>query len=223
LGCSSIERMAGSVLLVTSLVVSGCVIGAATGSTGLSWLAWIALLPLFFTIRIASPPVALLYGGLWGLCLYLFSAATDSSAITTTIRSLGLLAAIPAVYAYLGARLTRTVGYAPMLLALGWIVVEFALQPLALRQGLLAGTQGDGTLVRIAGGLLGYLFVAFLIAFINAKLTSLVAHLAPTITRLHFSLPEQVICGWIIPHVDSRFASHILTILQPRAPPLRLA
>jgi apolipoprotein N-acyltransferase len=171
---SSLDRMARSLLLIIGLICSGGLLAGADSSHALSGAAWIGLLPLFITIRYASPRIALFYGALWGLCLYLFSVATGDGAVSATVRSMGFLAAVPAIYAYLGARLTRRVGYAPLVLAVGWIIVELALEPLALRQGLLAGTQVDGGVVRLVGGILGYVFVAFLIAFVNAQILSLV-------------------------------------------------
>jgi hypothetical protein len=57
--------------------------------------------------------------------------------------------------------LTRQKGFSPLLLGLGWIAVELALQPLGLRYGLLAATQGSGLVVRTMGYLAGYVMVAF--------------------------------------------------------------
>jgi apolipoprotein N-acyltransferase len=216
---TAIDRQMRLVLLAGWLVISGFLITAAESSTNLSILAWVSLLPIFITIRYASPRVALIYGALWGFCLYLFSSATDQTAITTTIRSLGLLTAVPAIYAFLGARLTRRVGYAPLILAVGWIAVELALQPLALRQGLLAGTQADAGLMRIIGGLFGYVFIAFLIAFVNAQLLSLVENLRFCI-NLSYALPiSYQPCGWISQVLALGNAVTFAQSTRPRAPP----
>ena len=216
---TAIDRQMRLVLLAGWLVISGFLITAAESSSNLSILAWVSLLPIFITIRYASPRVALIYGALWGFCLYLFSSATDQTAITTTVKSLGLLTAVPAIYAFLGARLTRRVGYAPLILAVGWIAVELALQPLALRQGLLAGTQADAGLMRIIGGLFGYVFIAFLIAFVNAQLLSLVENVRISINISDLLPISYQPCGWISQVLALGNAVTFAQSTRPRAPP----
>ncbi len=218
---STLDRAVRSLLLIIGLFVSGGLLAAADSSHSLSWVAWFSLLPLFITIRYASPRIALFYGALWGLCLYLFLTATGGGTISATIRSMGFLAAVPAIYAYFGARLTRRIGYAPLVLAVGWIMVELALQPLAIREGLLAGTQIEGGLVRMVGGILGYVFVAFLIAFVNAQLLSLVEIIRLTLTTfLLANIESPYRCGWVIQpeQVFHSFASK--AGFPPRAPPI---
>ena len=56
------------------------------------------------------------------------------------------------------------------MMGVGWVVVEFALQPLGLRGGLLSGAVGDGWLVEHGSELFGYTLVACLVATGNAVL-----------------------------------------------------
>ena len=116
-----------------------------------------------------GPVRATLAGALWGLCFYAF-AATAVAVITPATLSWLLLATIPAAYAGLGAALTRRIGFNPVVLGVGWILVEIALKPLGLRYGLLAGAQGEGPLLHWVGRLLGYVFVAFVVACASASL-----------------------------------------------------
>ncbi len=193
---------------------------AAGNTTGLSWLTWFALLPIFVTIRYASPRIALIYGALWGFSLYFLFSVSDGVASAATLRSIGLLAAVPAVYAYLGARLTRRVGYAPLVLAVGWMIAELALEPVFVRQGLVAASLTDGGLMRIIGGVLGYVFVAFLIAFVNAQLLSLVDNLH--VSFRSFSIAAFVrphVHGWIIQPAGMSHPDVPITDSPPRAPP----
>jgi apolipoprotein N-acyltransferase len=214
--------MARRVLLAASLVLSSCIMAAATESSHLSWAAWVSLLPIFITIRVASPRVALIYGALWGTCLYIFSSFSDAVGSASAIHTLGLLAAVPAIYTYLGARMTRRIGYAPLVLAVGWIIVELALQPANLHQGLLAGTQGDGNLMRIVGSVLGYIFVAFLIAFVNAQLLSLVDNIVLSISQASFHLPILTECRGLIVQASGLGLSVIfISDFPARAPPIR--
>jgi len=217
---SSLDHVVRSLLLIIGLIVSGGLLAAADSSRSLSWAAWFSLLPLFITIRYASPRLALLYGALWGTCLYLFMSATGAQTVSATVRSMGFLAAVPAVYAYFGARLTRRVGFAPLVLAVGWIIVELALEPLALRDGLLAGSQVDGGLMRVVGGILGYVFVAFLIAFVNAQILSLVDNIRLSlVTFLPARTGLSYRYGWIIQAELVCHSFESKTGFPPRAPP----
>jgi apolipoprotein N-acyltransferase len=214
----SAARTARSLLLVMALLLSSCLMAAASAERSLSWVAWLSLLPVFITIRAVSPRQALSYGAIWGACLYLFYAISDASAAVSWSK-FGLLAAVPAIYIYLGARLTRCIGYTPIVLAVGWILAELALQPVNFHYGLLATTQSDGGLMRIVGGVLGYIFVAFLIAFANAQILTLVKCASFKIWRNH---PETVVlmrCGWVtrvaIPADSIIYQRH----RRPRAPP----
>jgi len=164
-----------SFAVAPALFVSAYLMAIAIASPSYWWLGWITLLPLFHAIRVFRPSIAGLCGGFWGASLYVCSALMGNPSIDTSALSLIGLSLVPALYATLGASLTRHVGFSPYLLALGWIGVEFALQPLGLSTGLLAATQGDGFAIRIVGSFAGYVLVAFLVAYFNAALLSALA------------------------------------------------
>ncbi len=157
-------------VLVISLVASALLMAMAVSSAAYSWLAWFSLLPLFLAIRVLSPVVAGLAGAIWGVCFYLFSVAFAAHAVSPTLQSFALLTIIPAFYACFGALLTRWVGFNPLLLGIGWVLVEVAIKPLGLQQGLLAGTQSQSPILHWISHLLGYAFVAFLVVCVNASL-----------------------------------------------------
>lgn len=183
-------------------------------------MAWFALLPIFITIRFATPRIALIYGAMWGLCLYFLLSASGTDASAATIRSLGLLAAVPAIYAYLGARLTRQIGYAPMVLAMGWMIAELALEPVIVRQGLLSGSLSNDGVMQLVGGVLGYVFVALLIAFVNAQLLSLVENLCFSFGNLFYGITITLrSIGWIVQPGGTCHTFVFLTDSPPRAPP----
>ncbi len=192
---------------------------AASGTTSLSWLAWIGLIPIFIAIRSSVPRVAFLYGALWGVSHYFFSMASDAATLMVAIYSIGLLTTVPALYAYLGARLTRRFGYLPLVLAVGWILVELALQPVAMQNGLLANCVNNGSLLSIVGGALGYVFVAFFIVYVNAQLISLVGKINFIVSRF-FLLPiigKQ--CGLIENKNLALLSESPFSYSRPRAPP----
>jgi apolipoprotein N-acyltransferase len=104
-------------------------------------------------------------------------------------------------------------------MALGWIGVELALRPLGLHCGLLAGTQGDGFVIRAVGSFAGYVLVAFLVAWVNATLVSVLSEV-----RLSFSAPRRVRKAiaaerrFLVTELPS-YLLHLIRAAQPRAPP----
>jgi len=207
-------------VLVISLVLSAMLMVIAVGSAAYSWLAWFSLLPLFLAIRMLRPIVALLAGAVWGICFYFFSAAFAASIISPTLQSFALLTIVPASYACFGALLTRRVGFNPLLLGIGWVLVEVAIKPLGLQQGLLAGAQSQNPILHWISRSLGYAFVAFLVACVNASLFAVLSnsHLKIPCPRLLTELPES---GTL--HLSQTFLyPSLVTIFRgyPRPPPL---
>ena len=162
-------------ILALALAGSACLMALAIESPQYVWLGWVTLLPLFCAIRVLSPARAMISGAFWGACLFLASVTFAQTEIAPSLSSLTLLSLIPGAYCYFGAALTRRIGFSPYLLALGWIGVEIALRPLGMHCGLLAGTQGDGMVMRVVGSFAGYVLVAFLVAYFNAALLSAIA------------------------------------------------
>jgi apolipoprotein N-acyltransferase len=213
----TIARAAGVLL---SLMVSAGLMAFAIDSPGRWWLGWFSLLPLFHVIRIGSPRAAMGAGSFWGLCLFLFAVGLFDTQFSATWGSILLLVLIPGAYAFLGAWLTRRIGFSAYLLALGWIGVEFALRPLGLHHGLLAGTQGDdGVVIRVLGSFAGYVLVAFLVAYVNASLLSVLDRVQVCLTQPRLPVrsvePQRRFFLTDLPNHLFYRVCHA----QPRAPP----
>ncbi|MHC4356170.1 MAG: hypothetical protein ACYTE3_17110 [Planctomycetota bacterium] len=210
-----VKGLALGVLLVPSALLTA----AAAGSADYSWFAWFGLLPLFLAIRVLSPAVAALAGAFWGGCFYLFLAAGAVPGLSLTSHSFALLVLVLMLYAYFGGLLTRWVGFSPMLLALGWILVELTLKPLGLRQGLLAGTQGADGFLHWISCLLGYASVASLVVGVNAWLVLLIssARLRPVLPSLPAGLPNAEPC--LLSQTSLRPQFLPLCEIYPRPPP----
>ena len=206
--------------LGVALMVSACLMTIALRSSMGIWLGWFTLIPLFFSIRVLTPPKALAGGAFWGLCLFLFSVAAGKTSFTPDLWSLLLLGLAPGLYAFLGAHLTRRVGFSPLLLGVGWIAVELALLPLGLRHGLLAGTQGQGVIVRTMGYLAGYVVVAFIVAYVNAILLTMLRDVCVVVLRSRlFSGPSGAVKRLFSIDIPAHFP-HLLGPSRPRAPPM---
>lgn len=204
---------------LAALLAAGAVaVGASIGLAGWGWLCWVGLLPVFLAIRIMRPGLALLGGGLWGGSLFV-TLAFLGDGIPLTLRSLGLMVVIPALYCGSSVCVTRRIGFNPLVLGLGWVGVELALGWLGLCRGLLTGAGSQGPVTAVAGRVLGYACAAFLIAYLSALIVSLAADL-----RLPASGPRDVAAG-----ADGRAVFllddwawcpvPIIRLMQPRAPP----
>lgn len=209
-------------MLVGLALVGGGLTAGAMTAAGATWCAWIGLLPLFAPIRLLSPGRAAVVGAMWGGVIFVL--LLDSNHVRRI--DLGILNPIvlvltPGLYAFAASGLTRRVGYSPFILAVGWIGVEFAMRPLGLRYGLIAGTQGNGLLLETIGRFLGYFFVAFLLAFANATLLLIIGtvKLNPPRSRNYSQVPVPAVRA----HSETNIPSLDLRILplQARAPPSR--
>jgi apolipoprotein N-acyltransferase len=207
-----------AIAIAVSLVLSAYLTSLSMAGPSASWLAWISLVPLFWTIKFLRPRHALHGGMLWGVSLYLFAAA--GGVIPRGALSLTLLICLPAAYAGIGSLVTRRVGFSALTLALGWVLVEFALRPIGLEQGFLARTQADSALLNGVADALGYVFVAFIVVGANAWLLEFMADTRFVVPRLCTVLDRACAeshlvaasMGW--PVGDS----HVL-LARPRAPP----
>lgn len=206
------------VALIPSLIASACLMAAAVASHDYAWLGWLCLLPLFFAIRTCAPMRAALCGAVWGGCLSIF-LQIGTGLPTPTVPALALLTLIPALYAYLGARLTRWMGFSPFVLAVGWMGVELATAPLELRYGLLADTQGGGTLMAWVGQGLGYVFVGFIVAVVNASLVSVLTSVRMSARQRGYRVSSRDRGAALLPQTSFCFPLFALSPSQPRAPP----
>jgi apolipoprotein N-acyltransferase len=216
------RRAVKTVALAAALIVGAYATSVGGASEESSWLVWFSLVPLFLVIRLWRPRAAAFAGLLWGVSLYAFSFAHPASTVCSGVTTFLLLATIPAAYMYLGAWLTRRVGFNPFVLGVAWMGVELALGPAGLRIGLLAGPAGEGTLLEWLGRAFGYVLIAFLIAVVNASLVSVLSGACLTLPQLSrwISLPDTG--ASILPR---RFVFlPFLAVLpaRPRAPPTAL-
>ncbi|UCC32058.1 MAG: hypothetical protein JSU86_07210, partial [Phycisphaerales bacterium] len=178
------------------------------------------LLPLFLAIRVCRPTGAGLGGALWGFSLYAFSVTGSGHSIDASLSALAVLTGIPALYAYFSARLVRWIGFNPLVLGVSWMGVELALEPLGLRSGLLAGTQGDGALMHWIGNALGYVLVAFLVAFVNAAIVSVLSRAYVGAAARRFLVGSGDNDFRLIQQTFSCFPLFVIPPSQPRAPPM---
>ncbi len=209
-------------LLALSLVGGAMLMSLALSSASNQWLGLITLVPLLLSMRLLSPSRALLAGGLFGFSLAMFCGFGSHPSFALTVNSVALTTVAVGIYGLLGARMTRRIGFSPLILALGWVAVELALKPLAIKHGLLASTQGSGLFVRVIGPAAGYLVVAFVVAYINASLLEILTGVCAINgggCRMVFSgRPREsaIISAFLF--CSAEFSN----IAQPRAPPLAI-
>lgn len=172
-------------LTVVMVLLSAATMVAIHRASENGWLAFFSLIPLIQVIRRYSPRVSASLGAVWGLGVASMLALGDVSTAHLSPLNIALLVGIPAAYTGLFSAITRRIGFNPFVLAVGWMLVELSLRPVGLPLGLLAGAIGSGALVSWVGGLLGYVFVAFLVIWANAAIVSLLSRAC-----LRISLPR---------------------------------
>ncbi len=230
---SALLRSPKTAALGVSLVLSALLTAAALRLPDQHWLAWISFLPLFVVVRSLRPPAAVLAGGFWGGCLYLFCTAGPTPAAEAMAPAVGpsawllaLLIVIPAVYVGLAARPARAIGFKLLTLALGWTLIEVVLHlrnHFGPHEGLLTGSQGEGPHLHWLARLLGYVSTAFLVACVNASLVSILSG-----ARLSFPAYRSLAGspsggGWLPSQVVLAVQSCTLHQANPRAPPIPVA
>lgn len=177
------KALSGAIIVALGGALAGSAfLTAHAGQAGVPFgVGWLALAPFFAVIRSLRPIWAMLGGALWGASLFVFTGGGSGSGNPILVGL--LLTVVPAAYAYLAARLTRWIGFSPFVLGVGWMGVELALAPVGLHNGLLSATQGDTALMDYLGRALGYVLVAFLVAYVNAALVAVLG-------RVQFAMPR---------------------------------
>ncbi|MEK6677015.1 MAG: hypothetical protein AABZ47_15355 [Planctomycetota bacterium] len=204
--------------LVASLALSAVLMALSLGSVTYWWLGWVTLVPLFLAIRVCRPTIATAAGAFWGFSLYLSSYAFTQNPLPHGWVSALLLTIAPAIYAAVFSAITQRKGFQPLLLGLGWAGLELVLKPLAIHNGLLAGTQGNNVVIHTVGQIGGYVLVAFLVALFNASLISVIAEMRISVSssRPLVLIPpkKELLLGQ-----EPKISRFFLPPLQPRAPP----
>ncbi len=202
-------------LISAGLSVASCQTAAAP------YLAWVVLIPLLLATRVLTPSRAFVAGSFWGTCLFLLSALSSGALFEPTLGALLRLATIPAAFAWLGSLVTRRSGFSPLMLGLGWVVVELLLQPLGMKNGLLTGMLGHGLVVRTLGYLAGSLVVAFLVVYVSASILEM---LTAAMAVPGGSRRTPRVGGVVSKHSPIEIPAFSFQFLQParaRAPPTR--
>jgi len=220
--CSGPTPMGAIIVALVGAVLGSAYLTAVTSRTSAYPPAgFLALLPLFAAVRVLSPWRALGLGALWGAALFVFGTYPIGGLrlFSPTLGNLCVLSTAVGGYAFVGAALTRWIGFSPFVLGVGWMGVELALAPLGLHSGLLAGTQDHTALMDYIGRALGYVLVAFLVAYVNAALVAVFARV-----RLRLPRPFRITTsGNGVLFLRSQIVGGLsLVTLQPshpRAPP----
>jgi len=206
-------------MLIPAIVLGALFLAGAAVADDLRWVAGLSLLPLLVAIRKLSRWQAMFCGAVWGaaLCGFLLYSApvAPSNAVLLTL----LTATITAVYAFAGSLVTRWIGFSPLVMATGWIGVELALQPMAFRYGLLSSAVGEGQTMQVVGGLLGYVFIAFLVAYSNAWLLHFAGNIRLRIPRPQLRLSVAGLRGLSVPQIAFASPLPVIGRSHPRAPP----
>ncbi len=209
-------------VLILSLILSAGLLAMEIGSRSNPWLCWFTLLPLLAAIRVLTPRQAFASGALWGGVLFFFLVSRANPLIPAGFLWLLLLTLLPAVYAFVGARVTRRSGFNPLILGFAWAGVELALMPLGLSGGLLGGTSGHqaGSFLYILEGVVGYVCVASIIVAANGILLGMLRRACVVgcgLRRYVSGCPKTTTL--FFPREVPAYLFFFTNPAQPRAPP----
>ena len=167
--------------------------------------------------------MAVLAGGFWGGCFYLFCSAGPTPAIGPSAWLLALLIVIPAVYVGLAARPARAIGFKLLTLALGWVLLEAVLHlgnHFGPHDGLLTGSAGEGPRFHWLARLLGYVCTAFLVVCANASLVGLLSRVRLCFPAGRLLAGSSNAGAWPPSQVLLAIQSWVFRQAYPRAPPV---
>jgi len=207
--------------LTVSMPVSAYLMVSAAAIPQHALLGFLTLLPLFVAISALTPLGAALCGALWGASVFFFGACGlgDPFILPPTAFAFASLTALPAIYAGGSAWLTCRIGFSPFVLGVGWMGVELTLAPIGLKIGLLSATQGHTTLMDFLGRALGYVLVAFLVAYVNASLVAVLGRVRLSVPRFVPTTASPDYGRSLISQIVGCLSLVALQPSRPRAPP----
>jgi len=205
--------------LAIAQIVCAFLLALGFTSANGAWLGWLSLPTLLLAVKFLRPLQAMSCGAVWGASFFVF--ASGHGVVPATPAALALLVGAPAVYTLLGSCLTRSrAGFSPLLLAAAWIGVEYCIAPLGLRFGLLSGTLPGEGFLQVAGGILGYGFIAFVIAYANGLILWLLAEVCSSSFGPLFVPGVSDPGAYVIPKGIAYQSRRTSLAARPRAPPL---
>jgi len=217
-----------AVCLLVSLIGSAYLMAGSLGSMAHPAVGWFALVPVFVSIYVLRPALAGAAGLLWGVSVILLAyrfgwhpplpLGEGWGEGVSYFTPLLLFAILPALYTGLGSWLTRRIGFSPFVLAVGWMGVELAFSATGFRFGQFTLDAGPSWLHVLANSL-GYVFIAFLVAYLNAGFVCLISRVRLSLPRPRPITASGGVFGILAPRVFSFISNPTSLPCQPRAPP----
>lgn len=189
-------------------------------SAGFHWSAWLGLIPIFAAIRRFSGVPALAGGAVWGVAVYLSAVGATALSLPITFSGFVVYMFLPAGYVYLMSLFSRRYWYSTLAMALGWIVVELAVNAIGVRPGLITSEHIGSPALRVIADFLGTGFIAFFIACAGAIVITIVSNL-----RFHWQSTPLIIPRYGASRFIHELQSHTRSgrrfrPTHPRGPPL---
>ncbi len=209
-------KVAGLLLL---LLASAYIVALDTASHEQVRFSWLALFPLFIVIYAYQPCKAGVCGAGWGVSLSMFLVVAPGRLVELSMGSMALCIVIPSVYACLGAYLTRRIGFSPFVLSVGWMGVEFALEPLGVNRSLVASASGGTTLLHWVTNAFGYVLLGFFVAVVNAALIAVLSKVRIVIPQPAPPEKRGYETTILSAQTFSAFPLFAIPASSPRAPP----
>lgn len=213
---SSQVPRAWHVLLVVAIVVSAYTTARCDRLAYGVWLGWVAIVPLFAAIRLLGPLSATGCGVLWGACVAMLHPVSLAELHSWSPLVMPLVAG---AYTGLGSALTRWIGFSPFVLGVGWMGVELAAVPLGFSGGLASGGLHETAWMDLGGRALGFVVLAFVVAYVNAALLSLAGRMTTSKGRMFSARKSSALPAIRSPKWIRVMISGWCDARRPRAPP----
>jgi hypothetical protein len=213
------SRIVELATITAFLCCGGLLTGCAIVSARFHWAAWLGLVPVFAAIRRLSGVRAFLGGALWGGAVYL--GAMIASGASFPITPLGCMHHIllPAGYVYFMAVFSRRYWYSPLALALGWILVELAVNVSGAQPGLISAEHISSPFLHVLTDFFGSGFIAFAVAYAGASVITIASSLGVRWRLSAIVIWRPTECRLVYESLSNPYATRHLRPVRPRGPP----
>lgn len=212
-------RIAARAIIFAVLCAGGLTAGSAVVSCGFHWAAWVGLVPLFAAIRRLTGREALAGGALWGGAAYFAAIIASRTFIPVSFAAYAVYVVLPAVYVYFMASFSRRYWHSSLAMALGWIVVELAVNASGIQPGLITAEHIESPFLRVIADFLGSGFIAFLFAYAGAIVITVVSNLCVYWHSTPTLIPQYSEAGFIHESQTLALFGRRLRPMRPRGPP----
>jgi hypothetical protein len=214
------HRVLGVVAISILLILSALIYVSAIATHTFTPLLWICLIPLFRMVKDVELPGAVAGAVLWGMCVAVFRGMLADGAAFSFSAEFFRFCLLPVIFVWGLVWFRRYYGFNPLAVALGWMALEYVWIQAGVNNTVFSSVHGPDSFLDLVANFLGYGFVGFAVAYVNASLVSLTVDMY--VAGFRSPVPKIDVTSFrpAIINIMPAFSSDYWISLQPRAPPL---